>query len=140
MKTNIKKGLISFSIIAVISFSAAAVFSHGWGGYGHMGPGYGNGTGWGHMGPGYMNGPAYGSRDYLKNEIGLTDKQQEKIFKINSKYNEKYFKNRGNPDKIYALRTEHRKEIEKVLTKSQREKFFGNRNYVRNRGWRGCSW
>ena len=138
MKLNLKKSLLTFTIVAVASFAATEIFSHGWGnGQGHMGPGYGRG--YGHMGPGYMNNN-FGRINYLKEWLGLNDKQVEKIFKIGSKYRGLYFTNRGNRDKVYSLRTEHKKEIENVLTKSQKEKFNSRRNRGNSPGYRGCGW
>ena len=138
------------AVVAVAAFAANEVFSHGWGngrghmgpgygrGYGHMGPGYGRG--YGQRGPGYMNNNNFGKMNYLKEWLGLNEKQVEKIFKIGSKYRELYFKNRGNRDKVYSLRNEHNKEIENVLTKSQKEKFNSRRNRGNSPGYRDCGW
>lgn len=71
--------------------------------------------------------------EFLQQRLGLTDAQVEKIFKIGTEYREKYFKTRKNADGLKALRDEHRKAIEQVLTEKQREEF---RKFYKARG--GC--
>jgi Spy/CpxP family protein refolding chaperone len=138
MNSKIKLGIFALLIGGAVLVVSSELFSHGWGrGYGHRGPGYGSGH---MMGPGYMHGPGYGGYENFKSELGLTEEQIEKIHKINTKYREKFFRNRNNSEKHYSLRNEQRKEIESVLTKKQKEKFSDTRGYGR-RGWyRGCGW
>ncbi len=69
--------------------------------------------------------------DYLK----LTDEQAEKIHKINRDFHDKMFQNRKNQDEAEKLRDAHRKEIEKVLTKEQLEKFKEFRTNHRDMGY-----
>lgn len=116
-----KKGIIALaavSVVIIVVFSVGDVFSQGYG-RGKRG-----------NGPGYRY-HGYRGLNSMKAELGLTEKQVNKIFDIGTKYRNLYFKNRGNYDKISKLRSEHRKEIDNVLTKSQREKFntrgYGNR-------------
>lgn len=102
----------------------------GWGrGYGrrHMGDYYGNG-----YGMGYCSG-IYSSREYMTEDLNLTDDQAKKIADIDSEYRDLYYKNRGDYRKIDSLRFEHKEAIEKVLTPEQREKF----NEAYDSRWRG---
>jgi len=129
MKKNIIKTL--FVLITVLSVST--LFAQGWGRGGNCnGPGYGRGN---HM-QGYGN-RGYSKIDYMKAELGLSDKQVKQIFDIGTEYREKFFENRNNPDKILELRIQHRKAIKKVLTKEQREKFDNLRNAHGRVGWYG---
>jgi Spy/CpxP family protein refolding chaperone len=136
-QTKIKTSLLALAAIAIVSFAVNEAYSQGWGrgGCWNSGPGYGPRYGRGH-GPGY-HGYGFGRMDAMKAELGLTDKQVEQIFKIGTEYRNKYFENRNNFDKITELRTEHRKAIENVLTKEQKEKFnrygYGYGRY----GWLG---
>ncbi len=139
MNRKVKLGIFALLLGGALLFTISNVYSHGWGrGYGHMGNGYG------HMGPGYgyghMMGPGYGGYENFKSETGLTEKQIEKIHKINSEYREKFFKNRNNPDKLNTLREEQRKEIDSVLTDKQKKSFYGSRGYGRGGYYRGCGW
>ncbi len=138
MNKKLKLGILALLVAGAVTFVVSDLFSQGWGmGYGHRGYGYG----YGHMmGPGFMHGPGYGGYDNFKSELGLTEKQIEKIHKINSEYREKIFRNRNNTDKIYSLREEQRKEIDKVLTAKQKEKFYQSRGYGRGGWYRGCGW
>jgi Spy/CpxP family protein refolding chaperone len=132
-----KKILLAIAMVSIVSFAAADLYAwergRGW----HMGPRYhqGYGPGFGHHGFGYL--------EFMKEEIGLTDQQIEKIMTIDSEYRLKYFKNRGNYDKFEALRIEHRKAVDNVLTESQKKKLSDyNRNWNR-RGYEGyghCNW
>lgn len=85
------------------------------------GPGRGPGMG---MCPGMGGGPhGFAHLDRMQKELGLTDAQVKKIFDIGTEYRQKYFDNRGNRDKVMALHEEHRKAVESVLTKEQKEKY-----------------
>ncbi len=133
-----KLGIFALISVGVIAITFSDAFSREWGGgYGHRGPGSGY-----MMGPGYghMIGSGYDGYDSYKSELGLTENQREKIHRINSRYREKFFQNRNNRDKLYTLREEQRKEIESVLTKEQKEQFFGSQGYGRGGWYRGCGW
>ncbi len=125
-----KKGILTLAVSTIISLTVADAFSQGYGrGGGRRGPG-----------PGFNGGCGSGKYLFLKEELGLTDKQVEKIFRIDSEFREKYFKNRNNRTRILEIRVEHRKAIEKVLTKEQKEKFNNlrpGRGYRRGPGRRG---
>lgn len=126
-----KNGIFSLAVIVLISLTAADAFSQGYGRGGKRGygPGYCNG-------PGYGGGYGFGRLEFLKEELGLSEKQVEKIFRIGTEFREKYFKNRNNRTKILELRVEQRKAIESVLTKEQKEKF----NNLRDRRGYGRHW
>lgn len=103
---------------------------------------YAQGRGWGHSmmygnGQGYHYGYMMGSghMEYLRDELKLTDTQVEKIIKIDAEFRLKYFQNRGNIDKITALREEHRKAVNNVLTDEQKKKLEENYNTQRNNGF-----
>ena len=63
----------------------------------------------GHMGP-------------MHNDLGLTDAQQEKIFKIDQDYMDKFYKNRKDENKIQELREKYHSEIQSVYTPEQKAK------------------
>jgi hypothetical protein len=109
-------GLIVAAMLTALTLAGSNVFARGRG----MGDGTGAGCG-GCDGKG--GGPGgFHHLEYMKTELGLTDEQVKKIFDIGTQYRQKYFDNRGNPDKIKALREEHRKAVDSVLTKEQKEK------------------
>lgn len=119
---------------------------YGYGG-GMMGHGYGYGYGGGMMGPGYGYGRGYnhmydnnngmynrdGSMDVdsLQQELGLNDRQVEKVIKINSEYRSKFYDNRFNGEKLDSLRLEYTKKIYSILTQSQRNRLQEYDNYNR---------
>jgi Spy/CpxP family protein refolding chaperone len=97
-----------------------------------------NDSNYGRHGHGMEYGRGYGSgcydqEDEMQKLLNLTDDQTKKIINIDSKYREKYYANRGNYKKMESLRTEHRKDIEKVLTPEQRKEYSNQYN----RRWRG---
>ncbi len=109
-----KKLLLGLIISAVALFAAGELLARG-GGHGCGdcdGPGYGNGPG----------GPGYGKHSVMKKELGLTEKQEQQMFDIGTKYRQKFFDSKNDPEKIKALREEKRKEMDSVLTKEQLEK------------------
>jgi Spy/CpxP family protein refolding chaperone len=125
-----KKGILTLAVVTLISITAAEAYSQGYGRGGRRGPGHG---------PGFHGGCGMGKYVMMKEELGLTEKQVEKIFRIDTTYREKYFKNRTNRTKIMEIRVEHRKAIESVLTKKQKEKFNsfkrpGRRGYGKGPG------
>lgn len=60
---------------------------------------------------------------YMWPALELTDDQADRIHSINMDYADKFHKNRKNPDELKKLMESREKEIEKVLTKEQIEKF-----------------
>lgn len=129
-----KKLIIALAVVVSLAFTIDSVFARGWGGWSRCGDGY-NERDRGY-GPGYGRG--FRHIDFMKTELGLSDKQVKQIFDIGTQHREKYFENRNNPDKLNALRSEHRKAIESVLTEDQLKKFnsyndTGNSRY----GWFG---
>jgi Spy/CpxP family protein refolding chaperone len=109
------------------------IYSKRWGAWGHgygrrhMGNYYGHGYGMG-FGSGCWN-----SRESMTDYLKLTPDQSDKILEIDKNYSELYYRNRDDFNKIDDLRVKHRKEIEKVLTPEQREKF----SQVYDNRWRG---
>jgi Spy/CpxP family protein refolding chaperone len=102
---RMKKGIIALSVLALVAITASSVFARGRG----EGCGMGGGQGFG------------GS--YMQQELGLTDAQQDKIFKISQEYRQKFYDNRKDYVKVAELRAEKVKAIDAVLTKEQKEKF-----------------
>jgi Spy/CpxP family protein refolding chaperone len=123
-----KKFILSIAMISIVSLAAADLYAWGWG------------HGW-NRGPQYHHG--YGYLEFMKQEIGLTDKQIENITKIDAEYRAEYFKNRGSYDKLEALRIQHRKAVDNVLTEPQRKKlsdYYGNWNRRGYKGYGHCNW
>jgi len=88
----------------------------------------------------HVSNPGIYHLNRMQERLTLTDSQVDKIFAIDTKYREKSFKNRKDPDTLRSIRDERRKEIEKVLTPEQREKYRnwrkgndGHRHKKRNR-------
>lgn len=135
-----KKLLLGLIISAVALFAAGELMARG-GGFGG-GPGYGCGGCGG--GPGFGGVPGYGKNSYMKKELGITEKQEQQMFDIGTKYRQKFFENRNDLNKIQALHEEKRKEMESVLTKEQNEKLKklqdqrGNRGRGHGPGRGGC--
>jgi len=72
------------------------------------------------MGHGMGN---YDDINSMTKDLGLSEGQADKIFKIDSMYRALYFENRGNFERIDYLREQHRRAIEIVLNDLQRQKF-----------------
>lgn len=107
----------------------------GWGrgvGHHHMGDYYGHG-----YGMGFCSG-LFSTREHMQQNLGLSDEQAKKIADIDSEYRELYSKNRNDYGRIDALRLQHRKAIEGVLTPEQKKK-FADAYDSRWRGWHGRS-
>ncbi len=121
-----KKLLLGLIISAVALFAAGELTAKG------DGQGYGCGDCKG--GPGYGEGHGYGKHAYMKKELGITEKQEQQMFDIGTKYRQKFFDNRNDPEKIKALREEKRKEMDSVLTKEQLEKLKKLQDERGNRG------
>jgi len=115
-----KKSIIAIAVISVLSLGGAYLYARAQGQDGCLG----YGPGWGH-GSGYMHGHGrgYGHLYFLKDELGLSEAQVDKIAKIDSEFHYKYFKDRDSRDKNDALRAEHRKAVESVLTPAQKKKW-----------------
>ena len=79
------------------------------------GPRYGMGKGMHRWKDGSRPGMMH---DYLK----LTDEQSAQIHKLNREFHDRFYENRKDEAKLEKLREEHRKEVEKILTKEQLEK------------------
>lgn len=56
---------------------------------------------------------------FLEKEVGISEKQAQDIFDINTKYRKKIFDNRADTEAVRELRDEQREEILNVLTKEQ---------------------
>jgi hypothetical protein len=129
-----KKGLLALAVFTILGFASTDLLA--WGGgpgwcYGPGGYGYGSGYNRGY-GSGYNGFRGYGHLEFLKERIGLSDAQIQKIIRIDADFRAKYFENRNDYDKLNALRIEHRKAVEGVLTDAQRKKLD---DYYRN--WQG---
>lgn len=112
-----KKAIFALAFITAVSFAAIDLSARGWGDCGGKGADGKYGPGKGGYGPGFRK------YDYLKQELSLSEKQVEQIFKIDQEFREKRFKVRGDFEKMLPLRDEHFKAVEAVLTKEQKEKF-----------------
>ena len=108
-----KKKLLILAVIVAFAVTAGDAFARGKKGGFNDGPGFGMGFG-----------PGGGFRhlNYMQSELGLTDKQVKQIFDLGTQFREKCFENRNNPEKLYELKTEHRKAVEAVFTKEQLDK------------------
>jgi Spy/CpxP family protein refolding chaperone len=126
-----KKLFLGLIISAVAIFAVADLMARGGGG-----PGYGAGNCGEGPGPGFEGGPGYGKHSYMKKELGITDKQEQQMFDIGTKYRQKFFDNRNDPEKLKVLREEKRKEMDSVFTKEQLEKIkkFHDQKGKRGRG------
>ncbi len=133
---KMKKALFAIAVASLVGLASPNLMA--WGG----GPGWGGCYGPGN-GPGYGRGYGYENRggralynlEFLKEEIGLSDEQIQKIIKIDADYRAKYFTNRNDYAKINQLRTDHRKELENVLTNDQKKKldeYYNDRDTRRN--------
>ena len=129
-----KKALFAIAIAAIIGLGSSILLARGGGPGRYNEPcyncGYGQAKGGGFYGIGYL--------EFLKEEIGVTDEQIQKIIKIDSEYRAKFFDNRKDINKLDELRIEHRKEVEKVLTADQKKKLdeYNNKNWERRREFR----
>jgi Spy/CpxP family protein refolding chaperone len=95
-----KRSFITAAIVFFVAAAGSSVFAYGGKGFGSNGLG--------------------GS--YMQQELKLTSEQQDKIFKIDQEYNQKFYDNRNNPVKSSDLRNERFKAVYGVLTKEQQEK------------------
>jgi hypothetical protein len=120
-----KRNIIVYSVSIILAFVLGAFFAWGSSGRGnrfdfggHFGPcgRFGAGPGYGHQ-FGLMPG------NFMRSELNLTDQQVKQIFDLGTEFRAKCFENRNNPDKLTSLQAEHRKAIEKILTKDQLDKF-----------------
>ncbi len=77
---------------------------------------------------------------YLKKDLGLTDEQTDKIYKIHRDHLDKFYQNRNDYDKIRELRIKQNSEIESILTSEQKAKWKEFRNKpprFRDKNWKG---
>lgn len=118
-----KKLILVTAIAAAMALGGTGLYAQGWGHGGGWGYHHGYGMGYGHM-------------EYLKDELKLTDTQVEKIIKIDADYRVKFYQNRDNRDKIFALRDEHRKAVYNVFTDEQKKKF--DATFKNRRGFGYC--
>ncbi len=117
---NIKKFSLAIAITALIGLGGSELLARGYG-YGHGdcgGPGYGH----------------YHHMDFLQRELGLSNTQIEKIIRLDAEYRIKFHRNRNSSDKVSALRDQHRRDFEQILTKKQQNQFKRFRN-VNRRGY-----
>ncbi len=127
-----KKLFLILGTIALVSLAVPDLYAR-WGK-----PGYDRNGRYGCDGPGYGRG-GYGMGRFwripeLKKELGLNDQQVASITGINKSFSEKYDKERGNREAMWKLHDEHRKAVEKVLTKDQIKKLEENNYYCRRDG------
>ncbi len=126
-----KKIILPVITLLLVAGGGSALMARGmWGG----GPGYGMGYG---AGPGYHG--------MMSDRLDLTDAQEQKIHRINKDYADKFFNARKDRDAFEKLRENHRKDVEKVLTKEQLEKLKDFRESRNERHWkkgprRGRDW
>jgi len=88
-----------------------------------------NGQGYGPMGG--MNGHRL---EMLQKDLGLSNEQVDKIYKIHRDSMDKFYQNRNDGDKVRELREKEFTEIESVLTAEQKAKW---NEYKKNRPMRG---
>lgn len=80
---------------------------------------------WGHgFGMGYGAG-CFEERGEMMNQLGIKGADADKIASIDEKYRRLYYENRGDYEKIDALRIKHREEIKNSLGADQQKKFDG---------------
>jgi len=126
-----KKIILPVITLLLIAGGGSALMARGmWGG----GPGYGMGYG---AGPGHHG--------MMSDRLDLTDAQEQKIHRINKDYADKFFNARKDRDAFEKVRENHRKDVEKVLTKEQLEKLNDFRGPRNDRDWkkeprRGRDW
>lgn len=124
-------GIFTLALVTGAAFGIQSLSAHGWGG-----PGYGHSYGY-HYGPMHGN-MGYGNIEFMREELGLTDSQVKDLARITDEFRKNRFENRRDYEKSAQLWVEHRKAIEKILTKEQRDKLEKiNETY----GWhRGCAY
>ncbi len=120
-----KKSITALSIAAIVALAGTSpLMARGWGG-GGGGPHNGMCEG-----PGFGMVHSFHHIDRMQYFLGLSDAQADKIYKVDSEYRDKYYKNRKNYDATQKLREEHKKAILDVLTKEQKEKW---NNFIKER-------
>jgi Spy/CpxP family protein refolding chaperone len=120
-KQQMKRIMITLLALAVLTGTGSALSARGMGNGGCSGYGLGmNG------GPGYHG--------MMFDDLKLTEEQELKIHKINKDYADKFFEARKDRDAHYKVRENHRKEIEKILTKEQLEKLKDFRGAHQGKG------
>lgn len=113
-----KRTLIVLGVIAAVALVSGAVFAYG--------------KGWNSFGcRGFGNSPMMRSLD-------LTEDQQQKMFTLSQEFRQKMFDSRNDPSKFSALRDEHRKAVESILTDEQKSKLNSLRSSPRGFGYGRC--
>lgn len=106
-----KRIMLSLLAILIVAGTGSALLARGMGYNGGGCPGYGMG---------YNGGPGYNGM--MPGRLNLTEDQELKIHKINKDFADRFFEARKDREAFDKVRENHRKEIEKVLTKEQLEK------------------
>ena len=60
---------------------------------------------------------------FLQKDLGLSDEQTDRIYKVHRDYLDKFYQNRNDGDKVRELRTKQNADIEKILTAEQKTKW-----------------
>jgi len=118
------KKIATLLLAALFIVSGTSAFARG------MGRGAGDGDG-------DCRGGMFGR---AADELNLTEVQQEKIFKINQEYRQKFYDSRKDPIKLADLRAEHFKAVYAVLTSEQKEKFISSERGGFGPGMGGGCW
>ena len=113
-----KKTLIVLGVIAAVALVTTAVFAYGRGWQGGGCLGFGNGP--------------------MMRSLDLTDDQQQKMFALSQEFRQKMFDSRNDPSKFSALRDEHRKAVESILTDEQKAKLNSSGKSSRGYGYGRC--
>ena len=97
MKINpVKNGMIALAVAGSLMLGIPVMARQGGAGYGkHYGPHPSSG-------PRFHHGKPFMHLDRIQYQLGLTDEQVEKIFRIEQNYRENLFKNRNNYEAVRA--------------------------------------
>ena len=95
---------------------------------------------------GFPVGPHFGIGlfhiNFMQKELGLTDDQSDKIYKIHKDYMDKLYQDRNDGDKVRELRAKQKIGIESILTAEQKAKwndFIIRPPRFRDKRWKGKS-
>lgn len=72
---------------------------------------------------GQQDGAGPGRLDMIQKDLGLSNEQADKIYKIHRDYMDKFYQNRHDGDKVRELRAKQDTEIENILTAEQKTKW-----------------
>ncbi len=123
-----KRIIITLVGLTFLVVTATASFSQGRGNGGE-GRGYGNGD------CPRQGGHKMHHKKFMKEELELTDEQEQEIFDIGTKYRKLFFENRKDQEKVKELHEEKREAIKDILTDDQKQKLKEKRE--KRRGRRG---